>query len=302
MHRVEDVGRKARNSRHNGPFSSRFHPTIENNLPHSKGVPADIFTNWSKFAGLAPQSGPCAYTLAALRRLPCATPATCSATAAPRPTPIGPAAPMSRCSSSSTTRKAARTTSSTATPRSEAFLVDVIGAAPWPGQRHANVESMYEYGARAGFWRLHRLFTGDDIPVTVYGVATALMRAPAAARRHAGGRLGDRRPRLQMDRAQGHAAPTRSAPRSPRPSASTPSPPASAPPAGTPAAPRSAPSTSSPRKAASSMSPTPMTTTCPIGARTTAAPSSSSPTRSPPTTCASSPRRASTMARSTSSS
>jgi urate oxidase len=61
---------------------------------------------------------------------------------------------------------------------SEAFLADVIGATPWPGLRHANVESMYEYGARAGFWRLHRLFTGRKVPVTVYGVATALMRAP----------------------------------------------------------------------------------------------------------------------------
>ncbi len=61
---------------------------------------------------------------------------------------------------------------------SEAFLVDVLGAAPWPGQRHANVESMYEYGARAGFWRLHRLFAEAALHVTVYGVATALMRAP----------------------------------------------------------------------------------------------------------------------------
>jgi OHCU decarboxylase len=62
---------------------------------------------------------------------------------------------------------------------SEAFLVDVIGAVPWEGKRHWNVESMYEYGARAGFWRLHRLFTGLGLPVTVYGVATALKRAPA---------------------------------------------------------------------------------------------------------------------------
>jgi OHCU decarboxylase len=71
---------------------------------------------------------------------------------------------------------------------SEAFLVDVLGAAPWPGQRHANVESMYEYGSRAGFWRLHRLFTETKIPVTIYGVATALMRAPAqlAAMQEAG--------------------------------------------------------------------------------------------------------------------
>lgn len=61
---------------------------------------------------------------------------------------------------------------------SEAFLSEVVGATPWPGQRHWNMESMYEYGARAGFWRLHRLFTGRGVPVTVYGVATALARSP----------------------------------------------------------------------------------------------------------------------------
>ncbi|MEO5621618.1 MAG: allantoinase PuuE [Cypionkella sp.] len=61
---------------------------------------------------------------------------------------------------------------------SEAFLSDIAGAAPWPGMRHWNMESIYDYGARAGFWRLHRLFTDMDIPVTVYGVATALARSP----------------------------------------------------------------------------------------------------------------------------
>ena len=61
---------------------------------------------------------------------------------------------------------------------SEAFLSEVVGAAPWSGQRHWNMETMYEYGARAGFWRLHRLFTGMDVPLTVYGVATALARSP----------------------------------------------------------------------------------------------------------------------------
>ncbi|UWQ14452.1 allantoinase PuuE [Aliiroseovarius sp. M344] len=61
---------------------------------------------------------------------------------------------------------------------SEAFLSDIPGAAPWPGKRHWNMESMYEYGARAGFWRLHRLFTGADIPLTIYGVARALSRSP----------------------------------------------------------------------------------------------------------------------------
>ncbi|MEP3442860.1 MAG: allantoinase PuuE [Sulfitobacter sp.] len=61
---------------------------------------------------------------------------------------------------------------------SEAFLSEIVGAAPWPGQRHWNMESIYDYGARAGFWRLHRLFTDADVPVTVYGVASALARAP----------------------------------------------------------------------------------------------------------------------------
>ena len=65
---------------------------------------------------------------------------------------------------------------------SEAFLSEIVGAAPWPGQRHANMESIYEYGARAGFWRLHRLFTTAEIPVTVYGVATALARSPVQVR------------------------------------------------------------------------------------------------------------------------
>ena len=61
---------------------------------------------------------------------------------------------------------------------SEAFLSDIAGAAPWPGQRHWNMESLYDYGARAGFWRLHRLFTARGLPVTIYGVATALARNP----------------------------------------------------------------------------------------------------------------------------
>jgi OHCU decarboxylase len=61
---------------------------------------------------------------------------------------------------------------------SEAFLSEIAGAQPWPGQRHWNMESIYEYGARAGFWRLHRLFTSCNVPVTVYGVATALDRSP----------------------------------------------------------------------------------------------------------------------------
>ena len=59
---------------------------------------------------------------------------------------------------------------------SEAFLSEIVGAAAWPGQRHWNMESIYEYGARAGFWRLHRMLA--PYPVTVFAVATALARAP----------------------------------------------------------------------------------------------------------------------------
>jgi len=61
---------------------------------------------------------------------------------------------------------------------SEAFLSEIVGAQAWPGQRHMNMESIYEYGARAGFWRLWRLFTDRKVAVTVYGVATALLRSP----------------------------------------------------------------------------------------------------------------------------
>lgn len=59
---------------------------------------------------------------------------------------------------------------------SEAFLSEITGAQPWPAQRHWNMETIYEYGARAGFWRVHRMLA--DLPITVYGVATALARAP----------------------------------------------------------------------------------------------------------------------------
>ncbi len=63
---------------------------------------------------------------------------------------------------------------------SEAFLSEIVGADPWPGQRHMNMESIYEFGSRVGFWRLHRLFSTRMLPVTVFGVATALQRNPAA--------------------------------------------------------------------------------------------------------------------------
>ncbi|MDH3613989.1 MAG: allantoinase PuuE [Gammaproteobacteria bacterium] len=63
---------------------------------------------------------------------------------------------------------------------SEAFLSEIVAAAPIENQRHMNMESLYEYGARAGFWRLHRLFTEREFPVTVFGVAMALERNPEA--------------------------------------------------------------------------------------------------------------------------
>jgi chitin deacetylase len=59
---------------------------------------------------------------------------------------------------------------------SEAFLSEIVGAAPWPGMRHMNLESICEYGSRAGFWRLRRMFTDRSVPVTVYAVATAMAR------------------------------------------------------------------------------------------------------------------------------
>ena len=87
---------------------------------------------------------------------------------------------------------------------SEAFLSDVLGAQPWPGQRHANIELMFEYGSRAGFWRLWRMFTERKLPATVFGVATALEAQSRGGRRHEGGRLGHRQPQPEVGRAQGH--------------------------------------------------------------------------------------------------
>lgn len=64
--------------------------------------------------------------------------------------------------------------------QSEAFLSEIVGAAPLSNKRNMNMESLYEYGSRAGFWRLHRLFTERHMPVTVFGVAMALARNPHA--------------------------------------------------------------------------------------------------------------------------
>jgi len=63
---------------------------------------------------------------------------------------------------------------------SEAFLSEIVGAAAIENQRHMNMESLYEYGSRAGFWRLHRMFTERGLALTVFGVAMALQRNPEA--------------------------------------------------------------------------------------------------------------------------
>lgn len=63
---------------------------------------------------------------------------------------------------------------------SESLLSEIVGAQPWAGQRNLNMESIYEYGARAGFWRLYRAFTRRNMPVTVFGVTLAMARNPEA--------------------------------------------------------------------------------------------------------------------------
>ncbi|MDA9678268.1 allantoinase PuuE [Candidatus Pelagibacter sp.] len=61
--------------------------------------------------------------------------------------------------------------------KSEVFLSEIIGAQPVKG-RHMNMESLYEYGSRVGFWRLHKLFQEKSIPITVFGVGMALEKNP----------------------------------------------------------------------------------------------------------------------------
>jgi allantoinase len=65
---------------------------------------------------------------------------------------------------------------------SETFLSEIIGAAAFEGRRHMSMESIYEYGSRAGFWRLMRLFEARKLPVTMFAVGMALERHPDAAK------------------------------------------------------------------------------------------------------------------------
>lgn len=63
----------------------------------------------------------------------------------------------------------------------ETFLSEIVNAPTIMGARHMSMESLYEYGSRVGVWRLLNLFSGQDIPITVFAVATALARNPAVA-------------------------------------------------------------------------------------------------------------------------
>lgn len=63
---------------------------------------------------------------------------------------------------------------------SESFLSEIIGAPPIPNQRHMNMESIYEYGSRSGFWRLYRIFTERKLPLTAFAVASAMTQNPEA--------------------------------------------------------------------------------------------------------------------------
>jgi putative urate catabolism protein len=63
---------------------------------------------------------------------------------------------------------------------SEAFLSEIVGARPLEGVRHMSMESIYEYGSRVGVWRIIELFARYEMPLTVFGVAMAMERNPAA--------------------------------------------------------------------------------------------------------------------------
>ena len=65
-------------------------------------------------------------------------------------------------------------------PASETFLSEIVGAQPFMGARHMSMESLYEYGSRAGLWRLLRLFEQRKLPLTVFAVGMAVARNPEA--------------------------------------------------------------------------------------------------------------------------
>ena len=150
-----------------------------------------------------------------LLRAPNAQPPATRATSRLRPQPPmrnGPAAPASPCSSCSTTRKAARTRVLHGDAGSRAVPVRDVQPAGFP-DRHLSMEGIYEYGSRAGVWRILREFERRGLPLTVFGVEHGAAALPRRHRRVHGTGPRDRLPRLALDPLPEHA--TR------RPSAST---------------------------------------------------------------------------------
>lgn len=68
-------------------------------------------------------------------------------------------------------------------PSSETFLSEIIGARPFEGKRHMSMESIYEYGSRAGVWRILDLFKDEGVPLTLFAVAAAMEKNPAVIER-----------------------------------------------------------------------------------------------------------------------
>ncbi len=155
---------------------------------------------------------------------------------------------------------------------SEAFLSEIVGAQPLEGVRHISMEQIYEYGSRVGVWRLLRLFDRERIPLTIFAVATAAERHPAAIRAmvDAGHEIASHGLKWinyqyvpeEIERQHLRDAIGDPDPRSP----------ASARWAGTPAAPAPTPAASSPSMAASSTTPTTTMTSCPTGPWSTGRP------------------------------
>ncbi|WP_288471445.1 polysaccharide deacetylase family protein, partial [uncultured Pseudomonas sp.] len=65
---------------------------------------------------------------------------------------------------------------------SEAFLSEMVAAQPLPGVRNMSMESLYEYGSRAGVWRILELFAKHQVPLTIFAVAMAAERHPEVIR------------------------------------------------------------------------------------------------------------------------
>ena len=82
---------------------------------------------------------------------------------------------------------------------SEAFLSEIPNAKPFIGERHMNMESIYEYGARAGFWRLRRIFTERNIPLSVFGCGHGACPSSGGGGGDESRRLGNRLTRLAVD-------------------------------------------------------------------------------------------------------